>query len=107
MKNLMKQNKRYKFMSYTKVLFKTSHFKLDVREFYTPHYLDFNLWVRRRHEISFTCVYWFKLPLDRYARVLHKCCKYEEKFKKYKKELDVYAELEHARKLASSYRKEE
>lgn len=58
-----KHSKYPNSMSSSKVLFKTKKLKINIQEFYNPHYLEFSIW-KRSGEFGFLALKkWKKLPL--------------------------------------------
>ena len=79
MKKLFKPNEKYSFMSDHKRLIKTRFFKIDITEYYDPHYLEICIWIRGLREACYILTRWFKIPLDKYSLTLFRYNKAVEK----------------------------
>jgi len=76
-------------MSVYKTIFKTRKYKLQVQEFYDPHYLEFYIWKRDAEYGLYTLKRWKKIPLNKYARLVIKLGKIDSQATKLKAQLDT------------------
>ena len=96
---LFKPSNQYQFRSEAKVLFKTKRVKIELTEYYDPHYLEIYIWKRKRDlDAMFILKNWHKIPLSKHSRVLFKLSKLDNKVGKLTKQLEEICEKENAEK---------
>ena len=90
---LIKPHKDFgNIMSIYKTIFKTHNYKLQVQEYYDPHYLEFYIWKRSPEYGLYTLIRWKKIPLNRYAYLVIKLGKVDSQAIKLKSQLDKLIE---------------
>ena len=103
---ILKPDNKYPFKSYTKTLIKLPFLKIDIEEYYDPHYLEIRFWIKNKNEISFILRNWVKIPLDKYMVAIIRTAKAESKYHKQKSKLEkLYSEkrlLNDERKVTTS-----
>lgn len=80
-------------MSVYKTIFKTRRYKIQVQEYYNPHYLEFYLWKKDDAYGMYTLKRWKKIPLNRYAYLVIKLGKVDSQATKLKAQLDKLIEM--------------
>lgn len=62
---LLRPHKYYpECMSDHVVIFRNKKFMIDVQEFYDPHIIQFNKWIREKGEDLYCLKRWLKIPLS-------------------------------------------
>lgn len=92
---LLKPNNKYPFKSNTITILKLPFLKIDIEEYYDPHYLEIRFWIKERNEMLFLLRNWIKIPLDKYMIAIIKTAKAESRYHKQKAKLEkLYSEKE-------------
>lgn len=72
----IKPDKRYPNMkSKTITLFTIKNTKVTLDEYYSPHFLYVDIWRKDTEEGLFVLKKWIHIPLNSYARQIHKLAK--------------------------------
>lgn len=92
----MRLIKSHKFfpdiMSIPKVIFRLPRLKLQVQEYYNPHWIEFTIWKHEKDTGLYVLIKWKKLPLNRYAYSIQKLNKLDSERIKIKAYLDKISE---------------